>query len=113
MTGDAAHDGLADLVRAMALVDENIGLRAELAELRHRTEVAGLVELAPDAGDPAAELDAALSRAEAAEARAAAAEARLAEVLASRSWAIGQSVVALARLGRTPSSGTPPRTTGH
>lgn len=97
--GDPDPAAVADLVRTMALVDENIGLRAELAELRHRVEVAGMVDLAPDRADPDTELAAALARAEAA-------ELHLAAVLASRSWRLSRAVAARLRRRHPPAAPT-------
>jgi hypothetical protein len=98
------HDDRHSVLRTLALTDEVIGLRAELAELRHRLELQGVATTAPDDQEtdgpenPTAATVAALT-AEVAQQRARAdqAEAALASVLASASWRIGQAVVGAGR----------------
>jgi hypothetical protein len=83
-------------MRTMALVDEVIGLRAELAELRHRLELSGVpTEAGAGDSDDSGAVEAAQEETRDAVHRAEAAEAALAAVLGSRSWKIGQRIVAL------------------
>lgn len=71
-----------DIDRVLALVDETIGLRSEMAEQRYRNDLA-LWAVMEEAEARRVEM----------EARVAAAEQRVDDLLASRSWRIGQLVL--------------------
>ena len=75
-------EGRYDIDRVLSLIDQVIGLQAEMAEQRYRHDLA-LWATVEDADAQRKDL----------EARAIGSETRVAEVLASRSWRIGQALL--------------------
>jgi SAM-dependent methyltransferase len=85
-----------DIDRVLSLIDQVVGLQAEMAEERYRHDLA-LWAATVAADEQRKELE---SQALRAEERAAAAELRVTEVLTSRSWKAGQAIFRPASLLR-------------
>jgi SAM-dependent methyltransferase len=88
-----------DIDRAISLIDQVIGLQAEIAQERYRHELAlaAASEVARTAVTRRQEVE---RQVESAEARAAASQRQLTEMLASRSWRVGRTLARWATFSR-------------